>query len=534
MRRVGCVVSCLFALLLVSGCNRGSNEPSSESQEVRPDDVSGSWTWTLDPLACSILDGFLNAQDNLPNEVFNVFQDGSDLDADFEDSVGNAISIRATVTGDGLVNGTITITAAPRVVVAGDRQDCTDLAWASNGLDDTVQVIAMETMTERQSHDQLPAPARGCLSADKGRVFIPDSFLNQIGIYDGAAGGFLGILDGGSGTPILSPSCCALSPDGLTLYVGTLTTAAAASTNGVVYVVDVPSNTVTDTILTPGEIAADMSLSSDGATLFVVNSETRNVDVIDTASRTATNSIFLEWQPTACELLPDDFTLLVTGLPISFPTTASLAVDSDVRIVPLPGTDVTLNSNASLAYVSLGLDEEGGSILGGLSTISIPMAAAYETQQFTTVQTYFGTLEYSACIGICSNDRDLLVGSHRDIYHFDAASSTGATPPGIPRPLPDDLPPGRRTDAAQDRPELHGRRPLQRPGPDAGRRLPGHLRHRPHFEQLRGTELLLLGLRRAVHRLGMATIRRRVAAPSPRRVPGDGAGRAAMRASPPG
>ena len=157
------------------------------------------------------------------------------------------------------------------------------------------------SLTAKTAGHTEGSPAALVASPDGKRLFIALCEVNQVGIFDIAAGSITGRIDVPS-----SPSGLALTRDGSKLFV---TCAAPAST---VCVIDVAQGRIIDR-LGAGHTAQSPVLSPDEKTLYVCNRFNNDLSVIDVETGDERHRIRVEREPVAAAITPDGKLLVVAN-----------------------------------------------------------------------------------------------------------------------------------------------------------------------------------------------------------------------------
>jgi len=140
-----------------------------------------------------------------------------------------------------------------------------------------------------------------------------------------------------------------VSPNGKRIYVSNLN-------SGYVTVIDTATNAViSDILLSPGLGA--LSITPDGSTVFVVNFNSADVTLIDTVSFTAGTSIPVGFTPGATAITPDGTTAYVTS---------AFAINNNITII-----DVTTQSVIGTIAFPVGAGPYGASILPAKKTMYV-------------------------------------------------------------------------------------------------------------------------------------------------------------------
>lgn len=148
--------------------------------------------------------------------------------------------------------------------------------------------------------------------------------------------------------PLPSDSLSAIiTPDGTRIY-------AAASDQGLVYVIDVATNTIITNIPTPvaGPGAFDIIVSPDGQRVYLSNITSGFVTVIDTVSNTVVTDILLSPGLSSLSITPDGATVYVGNFNSGVITpidTASFIPGTSIPVGFTPGAIVT-TPDGSTAY----------------------------------------------------------------------------------------------------------------------------------------------------------------------------------------
>lgn len=156
------------------------------------------------------------------------------------------------------------------------------------------------------------------------------------------------------------PSDVVVSPDNSTIYI-------ANSISGTISVIDAASNTVVNTFSIPSANA--LAISRDGSTLYVANfSTTENLEVVSTATGTITATLELSdgSEPTGLALSPDGAQLYVlTGRSICIIDTAtntsikSLTLKNPISASLEFPINAVFTANGKYVYVNCGINVEG-------------------------------------------------------------------------------------------------------------------------------------------------------------------------------
>jgi RHS repeat-associated protein len=174
-----------------------------------------------------------------------------------------------------------------------------------------------------------------------------------------------------------TPVSCTYSLDGSKLYV-------LNSGSGTVSVINTSSNTVSSTI-TVGTSPSSMTLSPDGSLLYVANNGSGNVSVISTASNTVIHTITVGTNPQAVAFNPTGAVAFVTNsgsasvsvintLTSSVSTTVSVGTTPYALAVTPDGTEVyVLNKGAGTVSVINTIDN---TVLSTVTVGTTPFALA--------------------------------------------------------------------------------------------------------------------------------------------------------------
>ena len=219
---------------------------------------------------------------------------------------GGIVTVIDTATNT--VTGTITLPAGAEIASIPNN-----VAVSADGSHLYIAIIGglatIDTATNTMTFAFAALPSTG---SPTGLAFSPSilgpkgaqvlvtyaGFPGSIWTYDanGASGGFFGL--GGSATA----EGVAFSPDGSTAYI--------AQNNGTVTVVN-NTLTVTATIAV-GAVPTAMVAGPDGTKLYVLNTGSDTVSVVDTATNTVTGTILVGSSPSGVAVSPDGTKLYVT------------------------------------------------------------------------------------------------------------------------------------------------------------------------------------------------------------------------------
>jgi YVTN family beta-propeller protein/probable HAF family extracellular repeat protein len=110
---------------------------------------------------------------------------------------------------------------------------------------------------------------------------------------------------------------------------------APSVTPGLVAVLTVPSNTVTQTVAV-GTLPTDIAITPDGAYAYVANEGSNNVSVIDTSSNTVIATVPVGNQPDSIAITPDGALAYVANLADSTVSVIQTSTNSVVATIPVP------------------------------------------------------------------------------------------------------------------------------------------------------------------------------------------------------
>ena len=123
--------------------------------------------------------------------------------------------------------------------------------------------------------------------------------------------------------------------------------------NGTVSVVDIPTNTITDTI-TVGAHPSGVSVSSDGSTVYITNGTGNSVSVINTASNTVTATIPVGTGPLGIVVTPDGSMVYVANSiagTVNVINTSTNTVTDTITVGAYP-TGVSVTPDGSKVFVT--------------------------------------------------------------------------------------------------------------------------------------------------------------------------------------
>ncbi|WP_372845706.1 Calx-beta domain-containing protein [Pontiella sp.] len=218
------------------------------------------------------------------------------------------------------------------VPIYGDTEEESDESFSlvlqqpANAVLGNATALGMIFSDER---DAYLSPSALVADADRGLLYVAESTAARIGIVDLSAD----ILVDGIALP-QDPSGLALSSDGSTLYV------TAGVSAGVVYVVDTASRTVTQTI--PVGHSPRAPVLAAGDVLYVCEQFTKSVAVVDLAAGTVADRIGVLREPFAAVLSSDGTKLLVANLLPHQPSTQT-GVAASVSVIDTASRLVTAN-----------------------------------------------------------------------------------------------------------------------------------------------------------------------------------------------
>jgi YVTN family beta-propeller protein len=199
--------------------------------------------------------------------------------------------------------------------------------YVANNIDNTMSIVSTATRTVLSSTPVGTNPYTVVLSKDGKtayvsnwggeQTFTPPSASAPVGTVTQSSAGSVSVLDALTGAPKgtiqvgTHPSALAVDPASGALYV-------ANTDSDNISVIDTATNAVTHTIdLAPytgapvGTNPNALAFTSDGKSLFVANAGNNDVDVVDTAKKQVVGSIPTAWYPTGVALAKSGGSLFV-------------------------------------------------------------------------------------------------------------------------------------------------------------------------------------------------------------------------------
>jgi YVTN family beta-propeller protein len=149
--------------------------------------------------------------------------------------------------------------------------------YVANVEDGTLSVIDARRMTELARISVGATPVQVAFTPDGTRVYVSLRDKNQVAVVDTSTRTVIGTIDVGP-----NPIQLHATADGQSIYVANQGT--EAKPNDTVSVIDVADGKVVETIRT-GKGAHGVTVSTDGAFVFITNIEDGTVSAIDTATR---------------------------------------------------------------------------------------------------------------------------------------------------------------------------------------------------------------------------------------------------------
>lgn len=216
-------------------------------------------------------------------------------------------------------------------------------AFITNNFDSTVSVIDTDTNTVIAT---IPA-----ISAPEGVVVNDPLNTTRVYIVEDGITDSLVVLDTCDNSVITriainNPSGVAISPDGLKLYV-------TSSAPNLVNVIDVATNTVTNTI-NVGSGADGVAFTPDGSKAYVANSGSDTVSVIDTATETVIATIPTPSAPEGVAVNPAGTKVYVTDFGTNTVSVISTASDTITNTIVVGNSPIGLvfTQDGAFAYVA--------------------------------------------------------------------------------------------------------------------------------------------------------------------------------------
>jgi len=184
----------------------------------------------------------------------------------------------------------------------------------------------------------VPASAQ---VARPGRAYVTDPFGATVTVIDTTTFKIITVIPVG----FLAFEATA-SPDGRVVYV---------TSESSVYVIDTATNAVT-TVIPVGEFPQGIAFTPDGSKAYVANSASNTVSVIDTATRTVTDTIPLQEGsfPTEVAAGPNGSRVYVINSSLASVSVIDTTTNTVVATIPVGESPygVVVSPNGSRAYVS--------------------------------------------------------------------------------------------------------------------------------------------------------------------------------------
>ncbi|MFN3006305.1 beta-propeller fold lactonase family protein [Mycolicibacterium wolinskyi] len=311
----------------------------------------------------------------------------SDPDGDALTYTVTGAPANGTVSVDDAGTYTYTPTAAARVAAgqtAGGDYD-TFTVTVSDGQHATPVAVSVPVSSTQPQLDPTITglginPSAVVVTTGGDRLYVANTGSNTISVIDARTGRLIDTNPTVAGVNAItvgsSPSALAINQNGTRLYV-------ANTGSNTVSVIDTSTYRVIDTntavagtnSISVGSAPSALALSADGSRLYVANRTSNTVSVIDTSTyrvidtNTAvagTNSINVGSSPSALALSPNGTKLYVvntgSGTVSVIDTATNVRIDADptsssldIRVGGAP-TSVALSPDGSLAYVANGPD----------------------------------------------------------------------------------------------------------------------------------------------------------------------------------
>jgi YVTN family beta-propeller protein len=197
----------------------------------------------------------------------------------------------------------------------------------------SVSVISAATNTVVARIPVSGEPRGIAITADGAFAYVADIGFNGVTVIDTSTNAVVTTIEGGEGYDV------AITPDSKFVYVA-----------GLVEIIDTETNTSVASV--PAGEESGLAFTPDGDFAFVGNTRRRSVQVIDTATQTIVNEIFVFFEPRDVAITPDGAFAYVTG---SNSAVIDIATNTVVSGIPgVAGFAAAFNADGSLLYVANG------------------------------------------------------------------------------------------------------------------------------------------------------------------------------------
>jgi gliding motility-associated-like protein len=207
-----------------------------------------------------------------------------------------------------------------------------------------------------------------CTSPDGSLVYVANSGANTLSVISTVTNMVVKTITVGT-----APWDVVTSPDGTQVY--------ATCGNGTIAVVNTATNTVSGNIpLHAGSIPHSICVSADGSKLYVANSNSQSVSVVNLATNTVVSDISVGSVPYGMCVSPDGSKLYVANNASNNISIVNLA-DNSVTTIPIGGPQgISLSDDGSVLYATNSIDNQ----LWIINTATNAVESKITTGQFPT------------------------------------------------------------------------------------------------------------------------------------------------------